>query len=68
MRADHASRAGAVADSIVADLMNLKGRLGKIHRGQVRFVDVDSKTALHVSEQLEAIGEALKAAIIPSKD
>ena len=68
MRLDHANRAGEVAASITSDLMSIRDRLGRIHKGQVRFVDVDSRAALAVAQQLEEIGETLKAAIIPSKD
>lgn len=64
----HAAKAGEVANSLSNDLSNIRDRLSRIYKGHVRFVDVDSRLALQVCQQLEEIGETLKAAIIPSKD
>lgn len=55
-------------DSLLNDIGSLRNRLSRIQKGQVRFVDMDSRAALHVCSMLDEIGSALQASIIPSKD
>lgn len=68
MAPHHADRARVVTDSLINDIRHLKTRIGKLQKGQVPFVDMDSKSALQVCSMLDEMGSTIQTAIIPSKD